>query len=165
MKLQQTASGGWDIAPLRLEAARNAGVTVAFTRRTGRQFTGASSDYVELTQAEQFRVNDEMARLVKATPSEFPAEVVKRIGKLDVVVPPQPGVIESLKAGAIEGLTNYPKTLGSVVNKAFTAATGGQTLGSTLNRTLLIAGGVALLYLLVSSGQLSKLIPKGGNKR
>lgn len=160
MILQQTASGGWDITPLRLEAARNAGVTAAFTRRTGRQFTGASSDYVDLTQAEQFKVNDEMARLVKASPSQFPAEVVKRIGKLDVIVPPTPGVLESLKDGAIEGLTNYPKTIGSVVNKAFTAATGGQTLGSTLNRTLLIAGGVALLYLLVSSGQLSKLIPR-----
>lgn len=160
MQLQRLPSGGWDISPLRLVAARNAGVTAAFTARTGRQFTGSVADYGDLTQPEQFRVNDEMARLVKATPGEFPPEVVQRIGGLDVVIPPPPSVLDGIREGALEGLVNFPKTVGTVVGSTFTAATGGQTIGSTLNRALLIGGGVLLLYLLVSSGQAGKLLPR-----
>ncbi len=160
MALPTNAQGGIDLTSLRLEAARNAGVTAAFTKRTGRQFTGSIADYGALTQREQLDVSAAMARIVKARPADFQPAVVKGLGNLDAPMPEVPGVLESLRQGAVEGLTNYPKTIGSVVNKAFTAATGGQTIGSTLNRAMLLAAGAVVLYLVISSGKLGNLIPR-----
>lgn len=135
------------IASLRVEAARNTGVTVSFFQRFGRDFNGSVADYSELTVAQQAALTDEMEAIIRANPDRFTPQQVavanSHGGKkfTDIVKGVEDKtVIQAALEGAGEGLSNVGKNLNVVAS----------TTNSLLTKTLWIAGIGAALYLIVT---------------
>jgi hypothetical protein len=154
------------IPALRIEAARNLGITPVFTAATGRQFTGSVSDYSDLTADQQTALTDEMLKLIRSTPSSFtPAQVSVAAAQTRPLAQPTAaeqvtswqaagqGASEGLQAatGAVQGLLSGTVSFaGGLVGTAYQGVTG-ETIGGTVTKILLIAAGAGVLYLLAQS--------------
>lgn len=168
-----------DLTAVRLEAARNTGITVEFQRDMHRAFTGSIADYQDLTQDQQLRLAAEMQKILKAAPPAVAAAdnatvqgAIARLGSPPPPPPPSTAVL--LAEGAIEGLTSIPaniakgvtatvKYTNTLAGDAFTAATG-STLGSLLTKLGIAAIVVGGVYLFVVSGGAEKTALRIGRR-
>jgi len=142
-----------DLAPYRLEAARNLGISLSFRRRYGRDFTGSVADYAKLEQPEQLDLARELGLLLQRKPPEggLTPEQSVMVDRLAAPPPVLPSATSALFEGAVEGLQAIPRNIGGAV----AAATGG-SISSLLTKLVVGAGLVVGGYLLISSGVLRR---------
>lgn len=132
------------IPQLRLEAARNLGLTAPFRVKTGRDFTGTVADYSDLAPREQLSLTDEMLKIIRQSPEEFTAAQVQLAkGQTRAYTSIVPGIddktaFQAALEGAKEGLVNVSSGIAQVA----------APLNSTLTRVAVI-GGIALAGYLI----------------